>query len=344
MAHCQSGASSGAARSTGASDLGCGVRTPRFGSETCRRRGAPESDGCGASLGAAGARRVRRPRAPAGAGRGGEAAEGCSGMSARRASTRFVEATATSRALGRRAADEGRGRIVADDDPWDLGAPLEKAARDLELGGRVSRRHQAVVADLDEAVRQHVLQEAADEFIGREGLGGVAAGAELDAVLRVAEQTLVGETHSMRIAAEVAEDVLGAGEEFLAAQPKASRRHLVAMSTTRAIPTCQLDYRAGRRPAASSPLGAAAGARARLGRHGDALRPGGGAGRREPAGVSRGLAEARGPLGANSLRKASSGQTRTAALRRQRARRALERDAGLLENPRDLRRGQVQSA
>ena len=93
---------------------------------------------------------------------------------------------------------------------------LEQPPRDLKLGGGVAGGHEAVVANLHEAAGQDVLQEAMDEFVGREGRGGFAASAEVDAVVGEREQALIGDPDAVRVSAEVAEDLFGPGEGLLA--------------------------------------------------------------------------------------------------------------------------------
>ena len=78
----------------------------------------------------------------------------------------------------------------------------------------VNRTPQSVVADLVEALRQHVLQKSADKFQGRQshGLPTVMAGvlvAETDLSILDREQTAIGQCNSMNIPASVAEDLFG---------------------------------------------------------------------------------------------------------------------------------------
>jgi hypothetical protein len=78
----------------------------------------------------------------------------------------------------------------------------------------VNRTPKSVVADLVEALRQHVLQKSADKFQGRQshGLPTVMAGvlvAETDLSILDREQTAIGQCNPMNIPASVAEDLFG---------------------------------------------------------------------------------------------------------------------------------------
>src|SRR6185437_4700924 len=87
----------------------------------------------------------------------------------------------------------------------------EPLARRVEPRGGV----EADVADLVEAVGQHVLHEAPEELDGGEGLGGVAAGPEHDARIGDVEQAAVGDADAMGVTAKVGDDVLGGRERRL---------------------------------------------------------------------------------------------------------------------------------
>jgi hypothetical protein len=80
---------------------------------------------------------------------------------------------------------------------------FDHSAGGLEPGGRVGWGVQAVVADLDESVRQDVLEEAPDELVGRKAGDGVALGAEEDGVVGEVEKALVGDADTMSVAPEV---------------------------------------------------------------------------------------------------------------------------------------------
>src|ERR1044071_2983075 len=92
---------------------------------------------------------------------------------------------------------------------------LKMAARLYELRVNVAAGMEAVVADLDEAVRQDVEQEATDELRGRHGHLPTVLRAEVDAVLVERNESLVRDTYAMRVPAEVLEDLLGSGERAL---------------------------------------------------------------------------------------------------------------------------------
>ena len=91
----------------------------------------------------------------------------------------------------------------------------EQSLRLRESGFHVAGGEQSVVSDLDELVGQHVEQKSADELVGGEGAGLVAAGAEGDAVVGDAQQPRGGDGDAVGVAAEVAHDVLGAAEGAL---------------------------------------------------------------------------------------------------------------------------------
>jgi hypothetical protein len=94
---------------------------------------------------------------------------------------------------------------LVDNGSWDFGSPLfEHPSCRLELGGRVCRSVQPVVADLDESPRQDVLKEAPDEHVGGKKRGPVALGPEEDVVVGESKQALVGEADAVSVATQVA--------------------------------------------------------------------------------------------------------------------------------------------
>ena len=80
---------------------------------------------------------------------------------------------------------------------------------------------EANVADAMEAVRQGVLQEAADELVGRQGheLGlavlAVVLPGEADLAVGEPDEPAVGDGDPVGVAAEMAEHLLGSGERRL---------------------------------------------------------------------------------------------------------------------------------
>ena len=81
---------------------------------------------------------------------------------------------------------------------------------------------QAEMADADEAVGNHMEQEAAEKFVDRElhdlhtVAVGVVAPAQADATVADGEQAVVGERNAVGVAAELGQHVLGPGEGGLA--------------------------------------------------------------------------------------------------------------------------------
>jgi len=77
---------------------------------------------------------------------------------------------------------------------------------------------EAVIADALEASRQHMEQEAADEFLGREGhcspgsAVAIVLPAEANLAIVDGEQAVVGNGDAMRVASQVVEDLLRSGE------------------------------------------------------------------------------------------------------------------------------------
>ena len=90
------------------------------------------------------------------------------------------------------------------------------AARELDLPGAVGE--EAEVTDADEAVGDDMEEEAADELrrLQLHHLHAIPVGVvlptESDTTVLEAEDALVGEGHAVGIAAQVLEDLLGAGE------------------------------------------------------------------------------------------------------------------------------------
>src|SRR5437870_2341278 len=80
---------------------------------------------------------------------------------------------------------------------------------------RAAGREEAEVADLDEADGEDVEEEAADEFVRRQAHRAPVLGGEAHARLVGGEQAVVREPDAMGIAAEVAEDLRGAGKQPL---------------------------------------------------------------------------------------------------------------------------------
>src|SRR3954466_3765092 len=91
------------------------------------------------------------------------------------------------------------GRLVVD---------LQMAAGCCELRPDVAAREQAVVADLYEAVRQDVGEEATDEFRGRDGHLLAVLRAEADAMLVERNESVVRDAHAMSVPAEILEHLL----------------------------------------------------------------------------------------------------------------------------------------
>ena len=106
---------------------------------------------------------------------------------------------------------------------WELGQGGIKsqqlaALRESMLFGSVGKK--AEVTDAHEAFGKHVKEETADEFVGIEGDGlfsipifaiSIAQG---DLVVIDFENTVVGESHAMRVAAEVIEHGLWGAERL----------------------------------------------------------------------------------------------------------------------------------
>src|SRR5262249_7547754 len=91
----------------------------------------------------------------------------------------------------------------------------EQTVRGGELCRDIARRHQPVVPNLDKTLGQDVQQEAAKELVGRDGDRMLAASAEGDPVLVERDESMVGQTDSMGVAAEIPEDLLRSTERRL---------------------------------------------------------------------------------------------------------------------------------
>ena len=96
----------------------------------------------------------------------------------------------------------------------------EELAAPGELGRPGAIGEQPEVADAHEAIGDDVEQKAADELRGlqRHDLDAIAVGvvlpAEVDDAVGVADEPVVGEGDAVGVAAEVVEDVLGAGKRL----------------------------------------------------------------------------------------------------------------------------------
>src|SRR6266540_5396591 len=83
---------------------------------------------------------------------------------------------------------------------------LEICARGGELGVDVAGGEQAVVADLDEAARQNVLEESADEFERLEAAHLPAARAKHDLAITDVEEAMVRDGDAVGVLAEIAQE------------------------------------------------------------------------------------------------------------------------------------------
>ena len=98
---------------------------------------------------------------------------------------------------------------------------IEQAAAEGELLLAVAAGEEAEVADVVEVFGQDMEQEAADELFGGEGQGleaavmAVVAPAEADLTVLDGEEAVVGDGDAVGVAAEVVEDLVGAGEGAL---------------------------------------------------------------------------------------------------------------------------------
>jgi hypothetical protein len=96
-----------------------------------------------------------------------------------------------------------------------------------------------VVPDLEEALRQDVEEETAEELVGRERDGLFAARAERDSALVERDEPPIREADAMRVAPEVAEDLLGSAEGLLRVDDPACAMELVA-DAREACAICEL--------------------------------------------------------------------------------------------------------
>lgn len=85
----------------------------------------------------------------------------------------------------------------------------------LELGPDVGGSEQSAVTDLHEVRRQHVQQEAPDEFDGIERAGPAMLGAKADLATVEGDETLIREADPMGVTPEVFEDLVGSAEGLL---------------------------------------------------------------------------------------------------------------------------------
>ncbi len=91
----------------------------------------------------------------------------------------------------------------------------EDVLRSSQAGADVGGSEQAVVANLEELVRQDVKEEAADEFVRRERAGFLAAGTKRDSLVGDRDEPGRGDGDAMRVAAEVADDLRRTAEGLL---------------------------------------------------------------------------------------------------------------------------------
>ena len=103
-----------------------------------------------------------------------------------------------------------------------IGMDAQQKAHPGDTGPTVSVGEDPIMPDLDEAGREDVLEEAADELesgqergYGPLGIAGIAASEE-DGLLRRAGDAMIGDGDAMGIASEVVDDLPGAGEGFFA--------------------------------------------------------------------------------------------------------------------------------
>ena len=95
---------------------------------------------------------------------------------------------------------------------------IEQAAAEGELLLAVAAGEEAEVADAVEVLGQDMEQEAADELFGGEGQGleaavmAVVPPTEADLTVLDGEEAVVGDGDAVGVAAEVVEDLVGAGE------------------------------------------------------------------------------------------------------------------------------------
>lgn len=92
---------------------------------------------------------------------------------------------------------------------------VEQAPGGGKPGRHVARSHETVMPDLDVALRQDMKEEAPEELVCRKGDGLLTASAERDAAIVERDEAAVRESDAMGVAAEIAEDLLGAAEGTL---------------------------------------------------------------------------------------------------------------------------------
>ena len=122
---------------------------------------------------------------------------------------------------------------------WRHRRRREPLSRDLESRGRVTRGMKSVVANLDEARRQHVLDEAREQLVSGDGDGVAVLGAEGDAALVDRDEALIGDADAVGVSAEITNHLLGSAEGTLGVDdPRfASERADVDASEVN-LPTC----------------------------------------------------------------------------------------------------------
>lgn len=103
----------------------------------------------------------------------------------------------------------------------------EQGPRGGELGVDVAGGEQAMMADLDEALGQHVQHEPPEKLVGGERDGGRTAGAEGDAALVEGDEAMVADADPVGVLAEVAEDQRVVAERRLAVHDPAEAAELV---------------------------------------------------------------------------------------------------------------------
>lgn len=102
------------------------------------------------------------------------------------------------------------GRHVRDGRPW-----LQEHPGAIELSGGITGGQEPVVADLHEAARQDVEEKAPNELVRRESNTVAAFGGEVNALGTDVLQALIGDSDAVRVAAEIAEDLLRPAEGTL---------------------------------------------------------------------------------------------------------------------------------
>src|SRR5262249_11226281 len=113
------------------------------------------------------------------------------------------------------------GPRLLDGSRWLDGRVAEQLLAPCQLGSHVTTGQYAIMANADEAFWQHMQQETAHEFFSayRHDLEPMMVGIILPAKTHVAilhgYQAGVGDGHAMRVAPQVAKDLLGASERPL---------------------------------------------------------------------------------------------------------------------------------